>query len=422
MKVLIISGHPDPSQRSLHDFFKSDSNVKLTHFSTLRPPEKQDATPLKELALMPFPVHEIFGEELKNFDLIVLDRYAMNGTIHMPYLERIADHVRNGGGLMVIAGPEYAGSQSIYNTPLGKILPAAPTGKISLKSYRPTLTEAGERHPVTRPLSGEHGAWHKAINVQPSSAAIVAMHAADNSPLLVLNHQGNGRVAVVLSDQASLWAYGHDGGGPYAGLIGNTARWLLRDSTMDEESLGLRQQDNQLLVTVQTMSEKANAVMVRSPSGTAITLNPNPVGPGLWQATLPIEERGLYSVEKDSPQGGKAYTYVGPENPREFENPLSTPDILRPLADRSGGVVTRMTDSSGQKVDIQIRELTSPDAPATPDYFHVRMNTQTVTTGSKREPAIPDAALLALIVGLFGAGLYRHSELSLFRRKEEPKP
>jgi hypothetical protein len=372
---------------------------------------------------MPFPVHEVFGEKLKDYDLIVLDRYAANGTIHVPYLERIADYVQKGGGLMVIAGPEYAGSQSIYNTPLGKILPAAPTGKTSLNSYRPALTDAGKRHPVTRPLSGEHGAWHKNINVQPPSAGIVAMQAADKSPLLVLNRQGNGRVAMILSDQASLWARNHDGGGPYAGLIGNTARWLLRDSAMDEESLTLRQQGDQLLVTRQTMSEKANAIMVRSPSGKAVTMTPQPLGPGLWQIALPAEEQGIYSAEGSSlPGGGKAYAYIGPKNPLDFESVISTPGILQPFAARSGGVVARMVDSAGQKADIRIREHTSPDAPVTPDFFHVRMNTQTVTTGSKREPVLPDAALLAMIVGLFGAGLYRHSEMSLSRRKEEPKP
>ncbi len=420
MNVLIISGSPDHGQRNLHDLFKSDSNVKLVHFSTLRKPEKQDATPLKELALSPFPAHEIFGEAFNTVDLIVLNRYEDIGLVHMPYLDRIVERVRQGAGLMVISGPEYAGEKSLYNTPLAKILPASPNGKVTENTFRPDVTETGKRHPATRHLAGEHGVWHRSIDTT-SQPATIMMQTEGGKPLLVMNREKKGRVAMLLSDQAWLWARGHDGGGPYSGLIGNTARWLLQDSTMEEESLRIQSRDNTLVVEQQTMDQNGSPVMIRTPSGKALTLETTPSEPGLWQAIIPTEEHGIYSAESTGRQLSKVFAYVEPSNPREFESPISTLDILRPLSKKSGGIVTRMVDDSGAAIDIKIAAQDKPGETTTTDKFNIRMNTKSITTGEERQPVIPDYLMLAGIIGLFGAGLYRHSEMSFFAKKKDRK-
>ena len=45
------------------------------------------------------------------------------------YYDYIAEYVEKGGALLIAAGPEYAGEQSIARTPLMSALPAMPTGE-----------------------------------------------------------------------------------------------------------------------------------------------------------------------------------------------------------------------------------------------------------------------------------------------------
>jgi hypothetical protein len=60
LKVLLVSGEPHAGERTWRNLLKSDGNVELVHFTILRPPEKQDGTPINELALIAFPTRELF--------------------------------------------------------------------------------------------------------------------------------------------------------------------------------------------------------------------------------------------------------------------------------------------------------------------------------------------------------------------------
>ncbi len=46
---------------------KADPSVDLIHFTILRPPDKQDTTPINELSLIAFPIRELFLEKLGSF-------------------------------------------------------------------------------------------------------------------------------------------------------------------------------------------------------------------------------------------------------------------------------------------------------------------------------------------------------------------
>ena len=82
------------------------------HFTILRPPEKDDLTPLNELALIAFPVRELFLDKIHEFDLIILDRFQNRGLLPLPYIANIAEHERDGGALLRSVGPEFSGSSS----------------------------------------------------------------------------------------------------------------------------------------------------------------------------------------------------------------------------------------------------------------------------------------------------------------------
>src|ERR1700760_1052665 len=154
LRVLLVSGEPHAGERTWRNLLKSDASVDLVHFTILRPPEKQDGTPINELSLIAFPTRELFQQKINEFQLIIFDRYARQGVLPIIYFDNIARYVREGGAVLVAAGPDYASPTSIWRTPLDAILPAEPDGNVTDQAFRPSLTELGQRHPVTRGLDG----------------------------------------------------------------------------------------------------------------------------------------------------------------------------------------------------------------------------------------------------------------------------
>lgn len=120
LRVLLVSGEPHAGERTWRNLLKSDANVDLVHFTILRPPEKQDGTPINELSLIAFPTRELFQQKIKEFDLIILDRYANQSILPSIYYENIARYVREGGALLIAAGPEFAGTNSLARTQIGR--------------------------------------------------------------------------------------------------------------------------------------------------------------------------------------------------------------------------------------------------------------------------------------------------------------
>ena len=153
LRVLLVSGEPHSGERTWRNLLKSDASIDLVHFTILRPPEKQDGTPINELSLIAFPTRELFQQKINEFQLIIFDRYARQGVLPIAYFENIARYVRAGGAVLVSAGPDYASTTSIWRTPLDTVLPAEPVG-VTEKPFYAHLSDAGKRHPVTRGLEG----------------------------------------------------------------------------------------------------------------------------------------------------------------------------------------------------------------------------------------------------------------------------
>src|SRR6266566_8192570 len=154
LRVLLVSGEPHAGERVWRNLLKADPSVDLVHFTILRPPEKQDGTPIHELSLIAFPTRELFQQKINEFQLIIFDRYARQGVLPVIYFDNIARYVRQGGAVLVAAGPDYASPTSIWRTPLDVILPAEPNGRTTDGAFRAQLTDLGKRHPVTRGLEG----------------------------------------------------------------------------------------------------------------------------------------------------------------------------------------------------------------------------------------------------------------------------
>jgi hypothetical protein len=397
LKVLLVSGEPHQGERMWRNLLKSDANVDLVHFTILRPPEKQDGTPINELSLIAFPTADLFGRKIKDFDLIIFDRYSDQSVLPPVYLDNIVRYVRNGGALLIAAGPDFAQPEGIYYTPLGELSPARPDGTVTERAFRAEITPDGAKHPVTRGLPGSDerpptwSQWFRQVNADVTRGTSI-LSGADNKPLLVLSREDKGRVALLLSDQMWLWARGFEGGGPDVALLRRLAHWLMKEPELEEEALRAKADGHELAIERQSLKDVIPPVKIIAPSGKVITTTLTPAEPGLSRASVKVSELGLYRVTDGTLS---ALVNVGPENPREFQDVVSTTEKLRPLAEATGGTVRRIAADSGSDV-ILPRIVAMRDSPiyGGSDYAAIRR------TGAAEVKGVGVAPLAIGIVGL----------------------
>jgi hypothetical protein len=339
LRVLLVSGEPHAGERTWRNMLKSDASVDLVHFTILRPPEKQDGTPINQLSLIAFPTRELFQEKLDQFDLIIFDRYQRRGVLPLLYLENVARYVEKGGAVLVSAGDDYASPLSLYRSPLGQILPAVPTGRVVEEPFKPKLTELGEKHPVTNDLPGASGTepswgrWFRVVDVDPRDGEVL-MKGAQGKPLLVIGQRGEGRVALLLSDHAWLWARGYEGGGPYTDLLRRLAHWLMKEPDLEEETLKATSRGQTLSIERRSIKDDIEPVTVTAPSGKEETVTLDKGDRGAWRKAMTVSEQGVYRVAS-----GKlaSVVTVGNANARELAAVTATDKVLSPLLDQTGG-------------------------------------------------------------------------------------
>jgi len=410
LRVLLVSGEPHAGERTWRNVLKSDAAVDLVHFTILRPPEKQDGTPINELSLIAFPTRELFEEKIEEFDLIIFDRYQSRGVLPIVYYDNLAEYVRRGGAVLVAAGPDYAATGSLYRTPLGPVLPAVPTGEIIEEPYRATISPVGARHPVTRDLPGgdqDPPAWSPWFRLVETDAIAgdIAMTGPGERPLLVLAREGEGRVAMLLSDHAWLWARGYEGGGPHAALLRRLLHWLMREPELEEEALTAHSEGRDLIVERQTLAETAPEVTVAGPNGEPTALALTEAEPGLWRGVV---ENALLGLHRAQDAALTALAHIGPANPAEFQDVISTTERFAPLAEATGGSVRRV--STGGGVSVPRIAAVSQRAPASGrDWMGLRRSEATTLKSVDQLPLLGGLLGLALLVGAFAALWYREA-------------
>jgi hypothetical protein len=346
LRVLLVSGEPHAGERVWRNLLKSDAAVDLLHFTILRPPHKQDGTPLNQLALIAFPTKELFSDKIKDFDLIIFDRYQHRDILHSLYYENIARYVHDGGALLVASGDDYAGKTSLAYTPLSTVLPAMPTGQLIERPFKARLSGDGHKHPVTRGLPGSDGKeptwgrWFRQVEVAPARGRVL-MNGADERPLLVLDRKTKGRVALLLSDHAWLWARGFEGGGPHTDLLRRLSHWLMKEPDLEEERLIASAKGLKLTIERRSMEDESIArVQISAPGWETSEVDLEKTGPGLWRSTIDVAVPGLYKLQTPSSLGTlTAVAHAGIEDAREMNEVTATAEKLKPLVEATGGGV-----------------------------------------------------------------------------------
>ena len=405
LRVLLVSGEPHAGERTWRNLLKSDASVDLVHFTILRPPEKQDGTPINELSLIAFPTRELFQQKINEFHLIIFDRYARQGVLPIIYFDNIARYVRDGGAVLVAAGPDYASPTSIWRTPLDVVLPAEPNGRTTEGPFHALLTDLGKRHPVTRGLEGAESSppqwsrWFRLVDARPEKGTTV-MQGPDNKPLLLLSREGEGRVALLLSDHIWLWARGYEGGGPHLDLLRRLSHWLMKQPDLEEEALRMSARGRDLEVRRQSMADEVAQVTVTTPSGQTRPLTLDKAEPGVWRAVTQANELGLWRATD-----GKltALVNVGPANPREYAEVTSSTNVLAPLTSATGGDTRRIADASGNLSIPRILTVRSSDTYKGDDWLGLKMRDASVVRGIGVLPLFAGLLGLLLLIGSLAA-------------------
>jgi hypothetical protein len=413
LRVLLVSGEPHAGERVWRNLLKSDASVDLVHFTILRPPQKQDGTPINQLSLIAFPTKELFSEKIRDFDLIIFDRYQHRDILQTIYYENIAQYVEEGGALLIASGDDYAGKMSLAYTALSSVLPAMPTGSLIERPFKAKLSGDGQKHPVTRALPGSAGAeptwgrWFRQVEVSPGRGRNL-MNGAEEKPLLVLDRKGKGRVALMLSDHAWLWARGYEGGGPHSDLLRRLSHWLMKEPDLEEERLLASAKGLKLTIERRSMEEKVAPVQVSAPGGEGFDAELEKVGAGLWRSTLDVKAPGLYKLQTNSTLGQlTAVAHAGIEDAREMSEVTATDAKLKPLVEATGGGVfwTRgggLMSAVSSGVDVpRISMLTNARVLAGSGWLGLKDREAFVTRGVRLIPMFTGfmalAALLALI-------------------------
>ncbi len=398
LKVLLVSGKPHAGGRTWRDLLTSDPGVDLVHFTILREPEKLDATPQRELALIAFPFRELFEIKLYDFDLIVFDRYKLNRILPQYYFDNIATYVKTGGALLEASGPAFAGKDSIFYTDIGTILPAIPDGNIISRVFKPQINQYGLSHPVTENLDpltamGQEPSWApwlRQVSLQARSGDVL-MTGYEDKPLLILDRVGEGRVAQIGSDHIWLWSRGFQGGGPHAELLRRTVHWLMKEPELDERALRIQIDGDKIRIRSRDPKAETQVLTLTKPDGRDEDIMLMRQENGFLEHIVTADQLGIYAFSDAN--GQRRFVVFGEQNPPELRDVLTSDAPMRPVVSNSKGGVIWLEDVQ----EPSIRMMQSSPRFAGRNWLGLKSNNSYTVKSVKSEPLLPAWAWLGAL-------------------------
>jgi hypothetical protein len=284
------------------------------------------------------------------------------------------------------------------------VLPTRPTGEILTGSFRPELNSKGRRHPITADFAGNDdqawGSWFRAIDNDPIGGDVL-MDGPDGVPLFVIDKVREGRVAMLMSDQAWLWAKGYESGGPYREMFRRTAHWLMGEPELDAETLSAVRDGENLIITRKSLDKVDAPVNIVAPNGSQSRVGLDRVAEGLYRATVPLKGQGAYRLTNDEIS---TIVAIGALNPKEYENLLPTEDILEPLSKSTGGIIKSV--GLDKTAIPNLRRINAGRTTSGPDWMGLVSHKAYTVTQSRRSPLAPGIFLFGLFF-LFLAWAWR---------------
>ncbi|WP_068169878.1 hypothetical protein [Neokomagataea thailandica] len=400
LRVLLVSGVPNQSERVWRRLLKADPSVDLVHFTILRSPTSDDNTPLSDLALIPFPIKELFQDKINSFDLIILDSFSNTHILPERYITNIANYVRHGGGLLITAGPEFVQTGTLQDSPLSQILPAhVPDNGLLTGAFKASLAPLGHLHPVTEGLTPNWGPWYRALHADETHGEDL-MNGPNGTPLLLLDHVDQGRVALLLSDQLWLWSRNEGGGGPQAELLRRLAHWLMKEPELEENRLTAHIEGHDLFVERRSIGQPSvsSQAMVTPPNGQSFPL-PMTETDHVWRGHTPMTGSGIWTIHQD---GLTAFASPAQNDSLELRDLRTTAEKIGPLSRITGGT----THWLGQNIPtLSLTPTHNYDSDSNTIRLPQRMEANTET--AQHKALFPDWAILPLFLLCLGLGWWR---------------
>jgi len=421
IRVLQVAGRPSWDERFLRELLKRNPNIDLISFFILRTPTDIQRASQDELALIPFPVNELFTKELSTFDIVIYQNFNYRPYRMAHYLRNIQEYVVQGGSFMMIGGDQSFNNGYYAGTPISTILPVRLGGAQlwDKAAYRPRLSAQGREHPITRigepgeppelvfsrlpPLEGVN----PSLGLMPDAQALLTHPSLPgNPPVVSIRDVGRGRSMAVNTDTIWFWRFASvsDGGAgrEFDRFWNRSLRWLIRDPELARVRLKTGK-------SVHAVGEDVNAevkvlgadyqgaaeaivsgVLSSTKDGQAkvikqISMKVGPDG----QAILNLGKLkpGNYNLRTEAKIGNERIGFA--EEPivveaveSELQSPFPRSDILKAIADASDGEYVDVNDALP---DITIKA------------------TRRVEINRTRQIPLWDTALaLGLIIGLLG--------------------
>ncbi len=355
VRLLHVAGRPTYDVRTLRQWLKSDESVDLVAFFILRGITDDTMTDDdSELALIPFPVEELFTEHLPSFDAIVLqdiDAVVYKLDRHLPAL---AKYVEGGGGLIMVGGPSSFAGGNYAGTALERVLPVEideKTDPYDSAEFAPRFTEVGRSAPVLAALFdllGEDLPTMTGSNTlgQPRGSSFVLMEhprrkvGAAAMPVLALGEAGDGRSIALGVDGSYRLAWseraagvaGRAFGALWDGLLG----WLMRDPRFEvaraeivgecvsDEDTTLRLHrlpgaTGEVEVTVERLGKaekKAVEKKLPSPPAGPVDVPLGKLEPGGYVARVKVGQAPPARLDFACEKGGEAFSDARPDGAR----------------------------------------------------------------------------------------------------------
>jgi uncharacterized membrane protein len=400
VRVLLVAGRPSWDERFLRGLLKQDPNVDLVSFFILRT-AGDNPGPQDQLSLIPFPVSEIFGEQLRTFDAVIFLDFAFQPYRSLDierFLPNLREYVRGGGAFAMVGGDQSFSQGHYAGTPIADVLAVDPANGLgdTAEPFRPRLTAEGRRHPVTSLAPGEaanEAAWNglpplPGLNftapLGPADGARVLLEAPTllvngrPAPVVAVREVGAGRSLAVTTDATWYWGFvaaGDGQGGRAHQRFWNAAlRWLVRDPSLSPLQL---QPDRP---AVEPGEPVGFSVAVRGPDygpapgtkvqGELLSDDGRVVGraearassDGTARLEFPPPPPGAYKVQASadvagSPaERGTAAVSVRSSGP-EDSDASPRPELLRQVADATGGTFSTLPRSGLPELKLREPEV-----------------------------------------------------------------
>ncbi len=318
------------------------------------------------------------GEGIDGFGLIILNGFRKS-AFDDASIAALLRYVRSGDGVLVFTGNSRLGLDALFGSELASILPVGPpSGAEEAASRFPFLPS--DKSPIFRILEHEQAnrqAWRALPPILVAQPGLTRLPATSilgtfprfpqDSPGLTYRLFGRGMTVLFNTDETYLWKMLMDAANDpdhlYDRFWSNLLSWLTDESRLTGVGLTLSRMHfmlgDEVYVRVEDyagrlgqLSREELILGYIGPDGADSRLAPEAVSGGFLASFIPQRE-GRYRIRLDLPGGGTVDREIQVDSVmRDFQDPLADAELMKGMADLSGGLF--LADDTGGLASLRI--------------------------------------------------------------------